>query len=324
MIFDLPDTTVSEVSKALLRVREEGGVVTLGRVLTLVIATNEGEQEEAIEAANDASHEHPMRVIVVCAADQAHPEADTRPPRLDAEVRVGGDAGASEVIVLRAYGAAARDEESLVTGLLLPDVPVVAWWPGPAPEVVSQSALGRLAVRRMTDAAAQPDPPDALVHLSQTYAPGDTDFAWTRLTLWRSQLAAALDQPPYEPVTAIEVAGAADSPSTVLLGAWLRLELQAPVRHDLMLRANALGGIRGVRLTRPSGTISLERDLTDIATLTQPNQPPHELALPRRSLRDCLAEELRRLDADQLYGEVITQGMLEFDAADESAPSRPQ
>ena len=32
--------------------------------------------------------------------------------------------------------------------------------------------------------------------------PGDTDFAWTRLTLWRAQLAAVLDQPPYEPVTA--------------------------------------------------------------------------------------------------------------------------
>ena len=42
--------------------------------------------------------------------------------------------------------------------------------------------------------------------------------------------------------------------------------------------------------------------------LTQPDQPSHELAFPRRSLRECLAEELRRLDADLLYGRVITQG----------------
>ena len=65
MIVDLPDTTTSQVSKTLVKIREEGGVVALGRVLTLVIATAPGDEEEAIEAANDASREHPMRVIVV-------------------------------------------------------------------------------------------------------------------------------------------------------------------------------------------------------------------------------------------------------------------
>ena len=65
MIVDLPDTTTSRVSKALVKIREEGGAVALGRVLTLVIATAPADEEEAIEAANDASREHPMRVIVV-------------------------------------------------------------------------------------------------------------------------------------------------------------------------------------------------------------------------------------------------------------------
>ena len=55
MIIDLPDTTVSKLSKALVTVRDEGGAVALGRVLTLVIATEHGAEEEAIEAANDAS-----------------------------------------------------------------------------------------------------------------------------------------------------------------------------------------------------------------------------------------------------------------------------
>ncbi|GAA1444474.1 glucose-6-phosphate dehydrogenase assembly protein OpcA [Leifsonia poae] len=313
MIVDLPDTTTSKVSKALVKIREEGGAVALGRVLTLVIATHLGEEEEAIEAANDASREHPMRVIVVSTEEE---RTSTGDGRVDAQIRVGGDAGASEVIVLRAYGETASDEEGLVTGLLLPDAPVVVWWPGLAPEVVSKSPLGRIATRRITDASAQPDPQAALRHLSRTYAPGDTDFSWTRLTLWRAQLAAVLDQPPFEPIENVEVAGAADSPSTLLLAAWLSLQLQVPVQHDLTSRANGSSGIHGVRMGRASGVIELEREIPNVARLSQPNQPTHDLSLPRRSLRDCLAEELRRLDPDDLYGEVITKGLDQLEAND--------
>src|SRR3954469_13847347 len=174
MIVDLPATTTSKVSKALVKIREEGGAVALGRVLTLVIAARLGAEEEAIEAANDASREHPMRVIVV-----SRPAATDLPPRLDAQIRVGGDAGASEVVMLRAFGEAGADEESLITGLLLPDAPVVAWWPGEAPDVVGESPIGRIAQRRITDASMQPDPQAALLHLAHTYRPGDSDFAWT-------------------------------------------------------------------------------------------------------------------------------------------------
>ena len=74
MIVDLPATTVSNISKALVKIREEGGAVALGRVLTLIIATHLGQEEEAIEAANDASREHPMRVIVVSTDDDGVPQ----------------------------------------------------------------------------------------------------------------------------------------------------------------------------------------------------------------------------------------------------------
>ncbi len=308
MIVDLPETTTSAISKALVKLRDEGGAVALGRVLTLIISTSLGHEEEAIEAANDASREHPMRVIVLSTADsdQTHRAEDSR---LDAQIRVGGDAGASEVIVLRAHGDTANDVESLVMGLLLPDAPVVVWWPETAPDVTCTSPLGRIAQRRITDASAQADPKAALRHLARTYSPGDTDFAWTRLTLWRAQLAAVLDQPPYEPITAVSVSGADDSPSTVLLAAWLRLQLKVPVEHGLAARGANSSGIHGVTLTRASGIVDLERAIPNVATLVQPNQPTHTIALPRRSLRDCLAEELRRLDPDDLYGDVISRGL---------------
>jgi len=306
MIVDLPNTTTSAISKTLVKIREEGGAVALGRVLTLIITTHLGTEEEAIEAANEASREHPMRIIVVSTDPD---DKSTSEARVDAQIRVGGDAGAGEVVVVKAYGDAASDQESLVTGLLLPDAPVVAWWPGAAPANVSQSPVGRIAQRRITDAAASSDPISALATISGSYRPGDTDFAWTRLTLWRAQLAAVLDQPPYESVTGVEVHGTADSPSTVLLAAWLQQALEVPVTLGVSGKSHGSSGIQGVKLIRAGGAIELERTMANVATLIQPNQPTHDLSLPRRSLRDCLAEELRRLDPDDLFGEVIVNGL---------------
>lgn len=308
MIVDLPDTTTAKVSRHLIKIREEGGAVALGRVLTLVISTAPGEEEDAIAAANEASREHPMRVIVL----SIPPETANISHRLDAEIRVGGDAGASEVIVLRAYGEVGSDQRGLITGLLLPDTPIVVWWPGTMPHDVSATDIGRMAQCRITDVSSMPEPEAALRERSETYAPGDADFAWTRVTQWRTQLAAALDQPPYEPVTAARIRMAGDSPSGLLLAAWLRLALGVPVELVITSSQEPDGSIREVVLTRPSGDISLKRHGKNVGRLEQPGQPHHDVALPRRSLRDCLAEELRRLDPDVVYGEVVTQGLAQL------------
>jgi glucose-6-phosphate dehydrogenase assembly protein OpcA len=305
MIIELPDTTTGQIAKELVNIREEGGAVALGRVLTLLISTNPGAEEEAIAAANEASREHPMRVIVLSVIEPERSISN----RLDAEVRVGGDAGASEVIVLRAYGKAGSDEQSLVTGLLLPDTPVVVWWPGDAPVKVSESALGQIAQCRITDAAAQADPLSALARLSDSYWPGDADFAWTRLTLWRTQLAAVLDQPPYEPILEAHVTSTEHFASAHMLAAWLELQLNVPVSCDMSHEGLGWAGIHQVRLVRPSGEILLERIEPTLVRLSQPEQPSHDLAMPLRNLRDCLAEELRRLDPDEVYGRVVTEGL---------------
>jgi glucose-6-phosphate dehydrogenase assembly protein OpcA len=143
--------------------------------------------------------------------------------------------------------------------------------------------------------------------LANTYEPGDSDFAWTRLTLWRAQLAAILDQPPFDAVVGVEVTGAVDSPSTDLLAAWLELKLKVKVKMIRTARGKAVSGIRGVKLTRKSGDIEIVRNVPDVATLIQPTQPTREITLPRRSQRDCLSEDLRRLDPDDLFGKVVTK-----------------
>jgi glucose-6-phosphate dehydrogenase assembly protein OpcA len=304
MIVDMPNTTISKVSKRLVSLREQGGAVALGRVLTLVIETNFKGIEEAIAAANDASREHPSRVIVLADDDAKSKKA----ARLDAQIRIGGDAGASEVIVLRAYGEAASDAESLVTGLLLPDAPVVAWWPREAPVNPAKSAIGRIASRRITDTGAQKKPQEHLRQLAANYAPGDSDFAWTRLTLWRAQLAVVLDQAPFDSVTSIELTGAIDSPSIELMAAWLQLKLKAPVKLTKKNRDKAGHGLFNITLVRKSGNVVISRLTGDMAIITQPGQPDREITLPSRTLRECLAEDLRRLDADDMFGQVLKSG----------------
>lgn len=299
MIVKLPDTTVSQISKELVSIREQGGAVALGRVLTLVVEVDEAGAEDSIAAANEASREHPSRIITLIT------EPDSASPRLDAEIRVGGDAGASEVIVLRAKGEAATYPQSLIMGLLLPDAPVVAWWPNKAPAVVSQSPIGKIATRRITDAASQADPSVFLSGLAKNYAPGDSDFAWTRLTLWRAQFAALLDQAPHTPIESIEIVGDQKNPSVQLLTSWFRQNLECPV--DLAHRDDTAGvrAIYSVRFNRDSSNIEILRNQSNIAVLSQSGQPPKELSLPVRSLRDCLAEDMRRLDPDLAFGTVI-------------------
>ncbi|MFB7874955.1 glucose-6-phosphate dehydrogenase assembly protein OpcA [Nocardia sp. NPDC056064] len=293
MIVDMPDTDTIAVAKRMVQLRETNGVITQGRVLTLVVCTlDSSEAEDAIDAANDASREHPCRVIVLARGDR---DAETR---LDAQIRVGGDAGAAEVIVLRLQGPLVNHESSVVTPFLLPDTPVVAWWPRGAPEFPSQDSVGRLAKRRITDATFAPDPQAAIKKRRYSYAPGDTDLAWSRITYWRALLAAALDEPPFAPVTAVTVSGLAEEPALDTLAGWLAARLSCPVIRKT-------GELR-VELHRGSDSIAIARpQLGRTATLTRTGEPDQRIALARRETRDCLAEELRRLDADEIYAEAL-------------------
>lgn len=165
-----------------------------------------------------------------------------------------------------------------------------------------------MAQRRVTDAARfSTTSRTVLRRLSDGYAAGDSDLAWSRITLWRGLLTAALDQPPYEPVTSAVVVAAADSPSGDLLAGWLAARLKCPVS---IARARSGSGIVSVRLERDSGSIDLVRPVDgNTATLAQPGQPVRTLALAHRGDAECLADELRRLDPDEVYHDALVVGL---------------
>ncbi|MFD9119393.1 glucose-6-phosphate dehydrogenase assembly protein OpcA [Streptomyces bottropensis] len=300
---DLTDTTASKINKALVKARREIGTPAVGMVLTLVIVTDEENAYDALKSANDASREHPSRTIVVIKRVSRSPRDRTK-SRLDAEVRVGADAGTGDTVVLRLYGEVADHAQSVVLPLLLPDAPVVVWWPANAPLDPARDPLGALGQRRVTDSYAAEKPIEELRSRADNYEPGDTDLAWTRITPWRSMLAAALDQVDCEVISA-EVQGEQYNPSVELLAMWLADRLHVHVRRGV----SAGPGLNEVRMLTSTGPIRLYRPAGGLALLTLEGQPDRAVALKRRETSELLAEELRRLDPDDTYASALRFGV---------------
>ncbi|MEW1695274.1 glucose-6-phosphate dehydrogenase assembly protein OpcA [Streptomyces sp. NPDC093249] len=299
MKIDLTDTNSSKINKAILQGRRAVGTPAVGAVLTLVVVTDEENAYDAVKAANDASREHPSRTLVVIKRHARTPR-ERHETRLDAEVRLGTDAGSGETVLLRLHGELGSRADSVVLPLLLPDAPVVVWWPVDAPDVPSRDPLGSLAQRRITDMYAVEDPIAALERRAVSYAPGDTDLAWTRLTPWRSMLAAALDQAPLA-VTSAAVESEAENPSAELLARWFEVRLRVPVERIVT------GGpvVTAVRMGTADGEIRIDRPEGPVARLVIPGQPARVLALKVRTTAELIAEELRRLDPDEAYAAAL-------------------
>jgi len=290
---DLTDTTTGAIHEALTQARRRMGGPASGTVLTLIIVTDESEQYDAVRAASQAGREHPSRILAVITR---RPKAESR---LDAEIRVG-ETGPGETILLRMYGLLGQHADSVVAPLLAPDVPVVTWWPDEAPPAPSVDPLGTVAQRRVTDAAASDSPQDMLLTLAKAYKPGDTDLSWTRATSWRTLLAATLDQ-PYPALLAGEVLAEPGNPSADLIAAWLGARLGIPVH-----RGESDGpGITEVSFETADGKVSLSRPDGRNATLAWPGRPERRVALHRRETADLIAEELRRLEPDEVYAETL-------------------
>ncbi|MFD6097259.1 glucose-6-phosphate dehydrogenase assembly protein OpcA [Nocardiopsis flavescens] len=290
MTLYLPRTTTAKITEALMSERLSVGGGAMNMVLTLVIVTDEADHYDAVRAATEAGLEHPSRVIALIRRD---PDAE---PAIDAEIRRPGTSGPGEAVLLRLYGPLGEHPDSVVTPLLVPDAPVVVWWPGAGPMDPAQDPVGRLAQRRITDALRAPDPLRDLVERVSHYSPGDTDLTWTRLTPWRSLLASAMDQ-PCGWVTSARVTAESHYPSAELLAAWLSDRLEVPVEREVSHGP----GLTEVRLITDEGDIAISRADGRTATLSRFGQPDQTVALARRGAAQALAEELRRLDADEIY-----------------------
>jgi glucose-6-phosphate dehydrogenase assembly protein OpcA len=289
-MIELVDTNSSQIAAEFVRARMRAGSPAMGMVMTLVIVVPEDHAEAAMQAARQASHEHPARVLGVILGDGRG--------AAQVNAQVGTGAGwTGETALIRLKGEVVKHAESVVLPLLLPDSPVAIWWPADAPGKPAEDPLGALAQRRITDAAATTrGKTKAMETQCASYAPGNTDLAWTRITPWRALLASALEQHKVK-VTGASVAAERISPSADLLAAWLGDRL----RVDVDRTSSSGPGITEVVLETRAGPIRIERRDGRLATFTSPGGPDRPVALKRRDVPELLAEELRRLDEDEVY-----------------------
>ena len=141
----LENTDASGIAAALLDARRSAGSPAMGMVMTMVLFVPEGDAEEALAAAREAAREHPSRRLGVILGSSRGPS------QITADIKAG--AGASgERALIKLSGEVTKHPESVVLPLLLPDSPVVVWWPTEAPADPASDPLGQLG----TDGSPMP------------------------------------------------------------------------------------------------------------------------------------------------------------------------
>jgi glucose-6-phosphate dehydrogenase assembly protein OpcA len=291
----LEDTSGGAVAAAIASERHRLGSPATGMVLTLIILANEEFQSDATAGAVSAAREHPMRIVTLI------PRPGRMQASLDAEIAVGGEDGPGELAVLRLRGELSNHANSVAIPLLLSDTPVVAFWPTSPPAIPVEDPIGKHAQLRITDCATSQNPQAELRNRFEGYTPGDVDLSWTRLTPWRSALAAAFDNVLVQ-VNDINILADSNNPSALLLKSWLQLRLHC----DASIVHTPGSELSSVSIITHQGDISLTRLNSNQAILNKPGVPTATIGLPERDLAALLNEELKYLNPDETYGAVLS------------------
>jgi glucose-6-phosphate dehydrogenase assembly protein OpcA len=276
--------TVREIERELARLREastEPGAAPRLRtsVMTHIAWVPDPWVEQATETLAGLAERHPSRTILL------FPHPEDSPDRLEGEVdlrcfmRDGQRREVcTEVIGLSLCGARALAPASVVTPLLVSDLPVFLRWRGPLDfglEALEQ--LVGVADRLVVDSREWPDARGDLERLSALFDRiAVSDIAWARTEPWR--VAVADLWPHVAEAGRVRVAG--PEVEGLLLAAWLRARLGRDVALD----------------HEPAGEIELvEVDGRGAV----PERPP------AKTPSDLLSDQLEVFGRDPIYEEAV-------------------
>jgi len=322
---------LSELHREMLRTGHDEVRPVRTAVLTLVaVCTDEASADRAAEVVRRLAGNHPARAILVVADRNATPDGVDADLALECSAIGGAEQICAESVRLAVRGQPALHLTSVVTPLLLPDVPVVLWLVGAPPleQALHADVLG-ICERIVLDSDAYDDPLQTLHALASTHREHGHlpvgDMAWARLLPWREVLAQSFDGGDMLPFLRgvrrldIESSGAHPSAECWLLAGWLasRLRWQQQGGPTITVRAREAerietGSILGVELRCEldgnTAEVSVRRDgettVASISTgaglaagVTRAAQVP--------DLHALVGRELQESGEDRIYSQAL-------------------
>ena len=280
----MPASSLRELERELAELRaasaEPGAPPRLrASVMTHIAWVPERWLEQATATLAGLAERHPSRTILLL------PRPDDPRDELEGEVDLrcfvrGGEQRevCSEVISLRLCGERASAPASIVTPLLVSDLPVFLRWRGPLPFGAPElDQLVGVADRLVVDSREWPAAQADLARLPELFDRiAVSDISWARTEPWRAAVADLW--PDVAEASALRVAGPENE--ALLLRAWL---------------ASRLG--REIRLEHePAGEIEL-------VEVDGREARPHRLDAPTPS--DLLSDQLEAFGRDRIYEEAV-------------------
>jgi len=178
------------------------------RALTLNLiarAPDDAWAEQILSVAPGLTAQHPNRTVIVIDRPGTTVEVQAQVQALCTLTNAGRTQVCGEQITISARGTPAGQLAGLVLPLLVPDLPVVLWAPGPQPFAQPLvQRLYRLCDRVIVDSTTFTEPLTELAELATFEqkakgAPAVSDLGWTRLTPWRELVAQFFDSRTFLP-----------------------------------------------------------------------------------------------------------------------------
>jgi glucose-6-phosphate dehydrogenase assembly protein OpcA len=210
-----------------LRMNDDGTLGLRASVLNLIVVTDEESAESVTRSVSNMAGRYPSRAIVLI--------SDPEEGRTNLEFQLsafcsvrggGGSQVCAEQVTIHAEGPPAEHLETLAGPLLISDLPVLLWYPGPfSPSSPEFAGMADLADRIIIDSAAAGDCETSLREIAGLLAEPETpaigDLQWVQLSPWRGLVAELFSSPErageLEMLRGIEILHAPDGECRALL-----------------------------------------------------------------------------------------------------------
>jgi glucose-6-phosphate dehydrogenase assembly protein OpcA len=287
---------LADVERALAGLRDPDHAAVRATTLNLVIWCPDGDcLDRAGLVLERIGGSRPLRAIMLIPG-KGRPTAHVASNCWDG----GGREICSEQVTIEGAEVALP---SAVAYLLVPDLPVFAWWQGPIPDGPDSlfAAMAAIANRLIVDSDVAGI--DAVERIS-LQSRGLIDLAWARTAAWREAVAALFDAPQQrkalERLIGVEVLGPRNEAR--LMAGWLRSRLDRQVGLD----GTPAKRLRRVELVCGDDTYYVERESrAGYGVAGGSSVPDHPVALPLRDTAAVLAAELDRLGGDEVFEQAL-------------------